>query len=69
MWKQKSKSTVYVNTYISPKTLRLAANARGSASITTKNGNKVSRKGNPEDPAVILDTGKSKAIKSSHELN
>ncbi|POS69271.1 hypothetical protein DHEL01_v212336 [Diaporthe helianthi] len=39
------------------------------ATITTKRGNKVSRKGDPEDPAVILDTGKSKAIKSAHELN
>ncbi|KAI3396142.1 hypothetical protein diail_405, partial [Diaporthe ilicicola] len=32
------------------------------ATITTKRGNEVSRKGNPEDPAVVLDTGKSKAI-------
>ncbi|KAJ0107667.1 hypothetical protein J7T55_010272 [Diaporthe amygdali] len=39
------------------------------ATITTKRGNEVSRKGDPEDPAVILDTGKSKAIKSAHELN
>ncbi|KAL6400097.1 hypothetical protein AUP68_15789 [Ilyonectria robusta] len=38
-------------------------------SITTKNGNQVSRKGTKEDPAVILDTGKSKAIKLNHELN
>ncbi|CAM1508982.1 Fc.00g027210.m01.CDS01 [Cosmosporella sp. VM-42] len=38
-------------------------------SITTKNGNQVSRKGDPEDPAVVLDTGKSKAIKANHELN
>ncbi|OHE97711.1 DNA-binding protein [Colletotrichum orchidophilum] len=37
--------------------------------ITTKRGNEVSREGNPEDPAVVLDTGKSKAIKSAHELN
>lgn len=39
------------------------------ATITTKNGNQVSRDGDPEDPAVILDAGKSKAIKSAHELN
>jgi hypothetical protein len=37
--------------------------------IKTKRGNEVSRKGKPEDPAVVLDTGKSKAIKSAHELN
>ncbi|CAN8096928.1 unnamed protein product [Discula destructiva] len=37
--------------------------------ITTKNGNEVSRDGKPEDPAVVLDAGKSKAIKSAHELN
>ena len=42
---------------------------RDSASITTKNGNTVSRKGDSEDPAVILDAGKSKAIKLAHELN
>ncbi|KAI1068663.1 hypothetical protein LB507_006429 [Fusarium sp. FIESC RH6] len=38
-------------------------------SITTKNGNEVSRKGDEEDPAVVLDTGKNKAIKKAHELN
>ncbi|KAM5357312.1 hypothetical protein ACJZ2D_016398 [Fusarium nematophilum] len=38
-------------------------------SITTKKGNTVSRKGDAEDPAVVLDTGKSKAIKKNHELN
>lgn len=37
--------------------------------MTTKRGNQVSRDGDPEDPAVVLDTGKSKAIKSNHELN
>lgn len=37
--------------------------------IKTKRGNEVSRDGDPEDPAVVLDTGKSKAIKSNHELN
>ncbi|GJC87867.1 hypothetical protein ColLi_10705 [Colletotrichum liriopes] len=37
--------------------------------IETKRGNEVSRDGKPEDPAVVLDTGKSKAIKSAHELN
>lgn len=37
--------------------------------ITTKRGNEVSRDGKPEDPAVVIDTGKSKAIKSNHELN
>ncbi|KUI65503.1 hypothetical protein VM1G_01187 [Cytospora mali] len=41
----------------------------GDATITTKRGNQVSRKGNTEDPAVILDAGKSKAIKLAHELN
>ncbi|KAM3556806.1 hypothetical protein MY1884_004864 [Beauveria asiatica] len=39
------------------------------ATITTKRGNKVSRDGDENDPAVILDTGKSKAIKANHELN
>ncbi|TQV94562.1 DNA-binding protein [Cordyceps javanica] len=39
------------------------------ATITTKRGSKVSRDGSEKDPAVILDTGKSKAIKSAHELN
>ncbi|KAM0556088.1 hypothetical protein ACHAPJ_006076 [Fusarium lateritium] len=38
-------------------------------SIETKNGNTVSRKGDEEDPAVVLDTGKNKAIKKAHELN
>ncbi|KAK2671798.1 Protein of unknown function DUF3140 [Fusarium oxysporum f. sp. vasinfectum] len=37
--------------------------------ITTKNGNEVSRKGDEEDPVVVLDTGKNKAIKKAHELN
>lgn len=37
--------------------------------ITTKRGSKVTRHGDPEDPAVVLDTGKSKAVKSNHELN
>lgn len=37
--------------------------------ITTTKGNQVSRKGKPEDPAVVLDTGGSKAIKLSHELD
>lgn len=37
--------------------------------IETKRGNEVTRDGNPDDPAVVLDTGKSKVIKSSHELN
>ncbi|RCI09386.1 hypothetical protein L249_3723 [Ophiocordyceps polyrhachis-furcata BCC 54312] len=38
-------------------------------SITTKNGNEASRKGDAEDPAVVIDTGKSKVIKQAHELN
>ncbi|RDA95883.1 hypothetical protein CP533_5186 [Ophiocordyceps camponoti-saundersi (nom. inval.)] len=38
-------------------------------SITTKNGNEATRKGDEEDPAVVIDTGKSKAIKQAHELN
>ncbi|KAM4065685.1 ABC transporter [Hirsutella rhossiliensis] len=37
--------------------------------VETKRGNEVSRKGDPEDPAIVIDTGKSKAIKSAHELN
>jgi len=37
--------------------------------ITTKRGNKVSRKGDTKDPAVTIDTGKSTAIKLAHELN
>ncbi|OAQ58341.1 DNA-binding protein [Pochonia chlamydosporia 170] len=38
-------------------------------SIETKKGNTVSRDGTSEDPAVVLDTGKSKAVKLAHELN
>ncbi|KAL5086657.1 hypothetical protein Trisim1_008906 [Trichoderma cf. simile WF8] len=41
----------------------------GETTIETKKGNKVSRKGDEEDPAVVLDTGKNDAIKLSHELN
>ncbi|KAF6829704.1 hypothetical protein CPLU01_07786 [Colletotrichum plurivorum] len=37
--------------------------------IETKNGNEVSRDGSKDDPAVVLDTGKSKAIKANHELD
>lgn len=37
-------------------------------SIKTKKGNEVTRKGDEEDPAVVIDTGKNKAIKKSHEL-
>ncbi|KAI9901939.1 hypothetical protein N3K66_003756 [Trichothecium roseum] len=37
--------------------------------IETKRGNEVSRNGDSQDPAVVLDTGKSKAIKFNHELN
>jgi hypothetical protein len=29
----------------------------------------VSRKGSKEDPAVVLDAGKSKAVKAAHELD
>ncbi|PHH86056.1 hypothetical protein CDD83_10817 [Cordyceps sp. RAO-2017] len=39
------------------------------ATIETKRGNEVSRNGDAEDPAVVIDTGKSKAVKSAHELN
>ena len=38
-------------------------------SITTKRGNEVSKNGTADDPAVVLDTGKSKAVKLAHELN
>lgn len=37
--------------------------------VTTKRGNEVSRHGDPDDPAVVLDTGKSKAVKANHELD
>ncbi|KLU85905.1 hypothetical protein MAPG_04924 [Magnaporthiopsis poae ATCC 64411] len=37
--------------------------------ITTKNGNKVSRDGSRDNPAVVLDAGSSKAIKLAHELD
>lgn len=47
----------------------MTANSWCSTSIQAKKGNEVSRKGTKEDPAVVLDTGKSKAIKLSHELN
>lgn len=49
--------------------MRSFTNIKYSTTITTKNGNKVSRKGDEEDPAVVLDTGKNKAIKKAHELN
>ncbi|EJT75036.1 hypothetical protein GGTG_08874 [Gaeumannomyces tritici R3-111a-1] len=39
------------------------------ATITTKNGNKVSRDGTEDDPAVVLDAGSSKAVKLAHELD
>jgi hypothetical protein len=39
------------------------------ATIETKGGNTVSRDGTSDDPAVIIDTGKSKAVKLNHELN
>lgn len=42
---------------------------RNRTTITTKKGNKVTRKGDEEDPAVVLDAGSSKAIKLNHELN
>ena len=38
-------------------------------SITTNRGNEVSKNGTADDPAVVLDTGKSKAVKLAHELN
>ncbi|OTA07191.1 hypothetical protein A9Z42_0080690 [Trichoderma parareesei] len=37
--------------------------------VQTKKGSKVTRKGNEEDPAVVLDTGKTDAVKLNHELN
>jgi hypothetical protein len=49
--------------------MRSVTNIECSTTITTKNGNEVSRKGDEEDPAVVLDTGKNKAIKKAHELN
>lgn len=39
------------------------------ATITTKRDSQVSRNGAKDDPAVIIDTGKSKVIKLSHELD
>uniref|UniRef100_A0A0B7JNK6 Hypervirulence associated protein TUDOR domain-containing protein n=1 Tax=Bionectria ochroleuca TaxID=29856 RepID=A0A0B7JNK6_BIOOC len=39
------------------------------ATVKTKRGNEVSRKGSKEDPAVVLDAGKSKAVKAAHELD
>ncbi|OAA40677.1 DNA-binding protein [Metarhizium rileyi] len=38
-------------------------------SITTKNGNTVTRDGTSDDPAVVVDAGQSKAVKLNHELN
>jgi hypothetical protein len=49
--------------------MKWVTNVEYSTTITTKNGNEVSRKGDEEDPAVVLDTGKNKAIKKAHELN
>ncbi|KAL6875065.1 hypothetical protein J3F83DRAFT_729731 [Trichoderma novae-zelandiae] len=40
-----------------------------TTTIQTKKGNKVTRKGDEEDPAVVLDTGKTEAVKLNHELN
>ncbi|KAL7817172.1 hypothetical protein V8C26DRAFT_399578 [Trichoderma gracile] len=37
--------------------------------VQTKKGSKVTRKGDEEDPAVVLDTGKTDAVKLNHELN
>ncbi|PTB77596.1 hypothetical protein M440DRAFT_1400531 [Trichoderma longibrachiatum ATCC 18648] len=37
--------------------------------VQTKKGSNVTRKGDKEDPAVVLDTGKTDAVKLSHELN
>ncbi|TFB07503.1 hypothetical protein CCMA1212_000633 [Trichoderma ghanense] len=37
--------------------------------VQTKKGSKVTRKGDEEDPAVVLDTGKTEAVKLNHELN
>lgn len=42
---------------------------RHRTTVETKNGNQVSRKGDAEDPAVVIDAGKSKAVKLAHELN
>ncbi|KAM0525705.1 hypothetical protein ACHAPE_000416 [Trichoderma viride] len=41
----------------------------GETTIETKKGNQVTRKGDEEDPAVVLDTGKLEAVKLNHELN
>ncbi|EHK44223.1 hypothetical protein TRIATDRAFT_265811 [Trichoderma atroviride IMI 206040] len=41
----------------------------GETTIETKKGTQVSRKGDEDDPAVVLDTGKSEAVKLNHELN
>ena len=38
-------------------------------SVKSKNDNTITRKGKSEDPAVVLDAGKSKAIKLAHELD
>jgi hypothetical protein len=39
-------------------------------SITSKNGNKISKDGDPENPAVVIEqNGKNPVVKRSSELN
>lgn len=35
----------------------------GKAEVTTKRGNKISKEGSKDDPAVVLNTGQSDAVK------
>lgn len=45
------------------------ADMMSRTTVQTKKGSNVTRKGDKEDPAVVLDTGKTDAVKLSHELN
>ncbi|KAL7409262.1 hypothetical protein BDY24DRAFT_372641 [Mrakia frigida] len=48
---------------------KVDAVVEGDASITTKNGNSVSRHGDEDDPAVKIKQGKNSVIKLAHELD
>ena len=37
--------------------------------VMSKNRKKITRYGKPGDPAIVLDTGKSRAVKLAHELD
>ncbi|CAO1630214.1 unnamed protein product [Parajaminaea phylloscopi] len=40
-----------------------------TAEVKTKRGNTVKKDGDEENPAIVLDTGKSDAVKRANEIN